>query len=37
MKKGSVLTSIRDIDLDQYHRNYTVPADYIFNFIFLPQ
>jgi len=35
--KGSVLTSIRDIDLDQYHRNCTVPADYIFNFIFLPQ
>ncbi|MDA0786814.1 MAG: FkbM family methyltransferase [Proteobacteria bacterium] len=34
--KGSVLTSIRDIDLDRYHRHCTVPADYIFNFIFLP-
>jgi len=35
--KGKVLTPVSRIDLDVHHRNCTDPADYIFNFVFLPQ
>lgn len=35
--KGQVLTRVSQIDLDAHHRNCTDPADYIFNFVFLPR